>query len=129
MISSKKTTQYYGKFLIHRVTFSVMTKTNSVVGSCVIHIFSTNTRVYAKLNDVQVNEMYRRNGFGTQLLKGVDAYLSSYARYTDHVVSLRFTSELQKFVANKLYVKLGFTTIARIVGNGGINYYGKEYLP
>lgn len=76
---------------------------NDIVGMLSLVVYPTPTGIHARIEDVVVDEHYRRNGIATELVnRALDA---ARERGADGVA---LTSNSRRQAANKLYARVGF---------------------
>lgn len=80
-----------------------LSDTHEIVGMVTLSVFRIPYRRRAWIDDIVVDQMYRNNGFGVQLLKyGMEMAKEKHAKILD------LTSQPIRVSANKLYLSLGF---------------------
>jgi ribosomal protein S18 acetylase RimI-like enzyme len=89
---------------IHFLYLAFDKKSSQVAGMILLLVYRIPYLRKAHLDDLAVDEVFRSQGLGTQLLqKAIAVAKEKGVTYVD------FTSRLTRGPANKLYTKLGFT--------------------
>ncbi len=111
--------QLYGAFEVKR-------SRRKLIGMSSIFFQRNLTRWIAEIHDVVVDEKYRGQGIGGQLVRALIQAADNFSLVCGGVpIKLYLTSRPNRVAANKLYKKLGFTQIGKATGKWGTNHYKK----
>ncbi len=100
-----------------------------VVGMATIFFQRNLQRWTAEIHDVVVDETYRGQGIGKQLMMALIAHARVFAVAHNTPLTISLTSRPSRVTANLMYQKLGFNLVSAAVGEHGTNLYKFIILP